>query len=220
MVNTSSKFLSWLSSRQIELGQEASTFVRFPGENFFPGAVSSKTKQIEPDPAGMGAVDTVQSVGGKGHGHSIEALSRLSEVAATMGLITPRHLTLTPGGLVTRDRTAKGRDQFFTLRHQLAMAAQTFEHAMERNVPKIGREMLAAREEPLLLLADAIEAAIIVDHHDDRQVFLKRRLDRKPARKKCAIAGDHHHGLVGVGVFCRERKGDANAEPASSCQDA
>ena len=44
---------------------------------------------------GMGAVAAVQGVGCQFSHYSIDALSRLSEVAATMGLMTPRHLTLT-----------------------------------------------------------------------------------------------------------------------------
>ena len=63
---------------------------------------------------------------------------------------------------------------------QLTMAAKTFEHCMERyrGNPLV---MLAGSKKPLLLLADAVEAAIIVNDHGNGQLFLKRCFDRKPA---------------------------------------
>ena len=72
--------------------------------------------------------------------------------------------------------------------------------------------MPAALEEPLLLLGDAVEAAIVVDHDDDGAVLLERCLDAEAARKEGAVAADEHDIALGMRVLRRECERDADAE--------
>ena len=59
---------------------------------------------------------------------------------------------------------------------------------MKRYIAEIGGKMFAAFEQSFLLLRDAIEAAIIVNHHGDRQTFLKSAFDGKATGEERPIA--------------------------------
>ncbi len=74
---------------------QTSPRIRFARKYAPSGPVLAYLMEHNADTARMCSVDTVQDMRRNNGHHSIEALSRLSDVAATIGLITPLHLTLT-----------------------------------------------------------------------------------------------------------------------------
>ena len=96
--------------------------------------------------------------------------------------------------------------------HQLAMAAHALKQGVERDVAEVGRKVFAIGEQALLLLRDAVQPAVVVDHHHDGQGLLKGRLHGQAARQKGAVATDQHHRRIGVGVFGGHRQRHAHAK--------
>ena len=96
--------------------------------------------------------------------------------------------------------------------HQLAMAAHALKQGVERDVAEVGRKVFAIGKQALLLLRDAVQPAVVVDHHHNGQRFLERGLDGQTPRQKGAVAADQHHRRIGVGVFGGHRQRHAHAK--------
>ena len=70
--------------------------------------------------------------------------------------------------------------------------------------------MASLCKQPFLLLADTIKAAIVVDHHGDRQPFLKGRLDRQTPGQKRPVARDNDDVAVRVQRLGGNAEGDTD----------
>ena len=111
-----------------DVADQAPRFIHCGVEQGFAGG---QIAQADGNAARMCAINAVQRMGRHNCHYSIDALSRLSEVAATIGLITPRHLTLTQAVLplaMARRGAAQGWGQLRAVLDQLAMPTETFEH--------------------------------------------------------------------------------------------
>ena len=71
--------------------------------------------------------------------------------------------------------------------NQLAVTAQTFEHAMKGDVSEIGGEVLTVFKQALLLLRNTIQTTVVIDDDDDWCLLLEGSLDAKTTRQERAI---------------------------------
>lgn len=85
----------WIDLACVYRFDQTTTRIRFAREDASSGPVLAYLVEHNADTARMCSINPVQDMRRDNGHHSIEALSRLSDVAATIGLITPLHLTLT-----------------------------------------------------------------------------------------------------------------------------